>query len=243
MKHLLLTVVLCMLANTSIAQEIYEAFPDSGKVVLEGGVFEGRDVRIYYEDISFCIDTPEGTVILWTAPEPQEPKLSPNGLALVKLQIAMSDLYPQESLPKSRLELQRLQEMASTLAEVDSILPSGGIYKVYFASDDGIPTYWESFVRGPFPEEYVEHPETFVPSVAKLREGIRAQLRFEIDSLKTELDGGCLVVLWERARRPGMQVFRENQDGVLLEIDSLKNRQHVKIEYLNLEAADAVRGW
>jgi len=243
MKHLLLTVVLCMLANASYGQETYEARPDSGRIVLAGDVFEGRDVRIFYEDISFCIDTPEGMVVLWTAPEPQVPKISPNGLALVKLQIVLSSLYPEEGLATSPLELQKLQEEASTLAEVDSILPSGGIYKIYFRSDDGIPTYWESFVRGPFRQRYVEHPETFVPSVEELRKGIRAQLRFEIDSLKKALDEGGLVVFWERVRRPGMQVFRENQAAVLREVESLVQRRPVAVQYLNPEAAEAVRGW
>jgi hypothetical protein len=222
---------------------MYESFPDSGNVVLEGRVYDGRDVRIYYEDISLCVDTPEGMVVLWRAPEPQQSKLSPNGLALVKLQIALSSLYPKEGLARNPGELQRLQAEARTLAEVDSILPSGGIYKVYFASDDGIPTYWESFIRGPFPEQYVEHPETFVPSVGELRNGIRAQLRFTVDSLRTELDGGGLVVFWQRERRPGMQVFRENQEEVLGEIFALRNNQQVEIKYLNLEAADAVRRW
>lgn len=236
MIYTLLSLVLCVL-TLPMAEDATE-----GILVLDQ-VYNGQDVRIYYDDLSLCVDTPKGKIVIWTAPEPQPAQLDSQSLAMVKLQIAMSSLYSHEGMPRHPGESQRLQAEVNTLAEIDSILPYESIYKVYFSADDGIPTYWESFFRGPFPEEYIDKPETFVPSVEKMREGIQNQMEFYIKSITAHLNENRIVLLWPRERRPGMQVIDEHHSDALREIYQIMRGELVETKYLHPEAAEALRRW
>lgn len=243
MRWIILSVAAVLLTPGGWAEPVYEARPDSGLVILGGDIYDGAEVRLYYEDISLCIDSPHGTSVLWSAPVPEQSTLGPRGVAIVRLQVALSSLYPEKGMPRSADELTTLMEQAAQFAKTDSIVPYLDIYKVYFTEHEGSPTYWESFVRGPFPERYLEDLESFVISTEAMREGIRRHLRVLIDTLKEDLDDGCLVVLYARERRPGLQVFSSQvTPDVRGEVYALQQKRPIELWYLDEEAAEAVRG-
>jgi hypothetical protein len=221
---LLLFCALCARADTMVS-------PDSGLVVIEGKTYAGQEVKFcVVDDLQLVVETPTGSIILWTLPDPEVP-MSPASAAAVKRQVIYDALVAAVSNSSSwEEEKAAVQAVVSAHPELERVIPydTSHAYEIFWANDPLGGIIWTP----------VRTPGTTTGVATRV--SIRNALEKDIDNLCTAMNEGALLVLWSNgAKTPGVQIFRGPAIGkVLREIEFLQAIQD-SVSLLSPEAIDS----
>lgn len=243
MKRTVLSAALLVVAAPCMAQLV----PESGKIVIEGTIYEGPQVELWVTDLTLEVETPDGVTVLVSFPEQKETTLGEHTKASRELADAVYSCFEKGPRGVERTgsiwdSIQVVVDRYDYLISVRPIEDSES-YLVQWDGDE-VKVVWQC------PHTYVtpERRESLLKatrSVADRMAGIRKQLDFFCDGILRQLDSENLVIVWPANHGPISQVFdsrTHDLDDVESEVRRLAAGSSEEAVYLNRRAAEAVGG-